>query len=238
MPGTLYCEDCAEPLHDGMTLPSEVVQHYLDNLTDDRAWGILFSEGGFWIMLQPEMLYTQRRRLVKSRLVLGRLDSSDDFTTIKLDTPEIDKLGVSRLHAALVPLEHGVGLQDVGSTNGTRLNGQRLAEGRIYNLTDRDKIELGKFPVQVYFLDQIRFLRAIHDSLVNQFAEDVQILLEDMDMPTEALSILLERLPGMTIAQIQVLSLFKERNEPVTLEHLHERINKAMGDMGISTRPE
>lgn len=51
---------------------------------------------------------------------LGRSPECD----ICLDTP-----GVSRAHARLRPLEYGVEVEDLRSTNGSFLNGQRVAVG-------------------------------------------------------------------------------------------------------------
>ena len=41
----------------------------------------------------------------------------------------LDSSGISRLHARLRPLEYGVEVEDLKSTNGSFLNGQRVAVG-------------------------------------------------------------------------------------------------------------
>jgi predicted component of type VI protein secretion system len=51
--------------------------------------------------------------------------------------------GVSRRHALIRPAESTLYLIDQNSTNGTWVNGQRLAPGRDFPLTDGDTIELG-----------------------------------------------------------------------------------------------
>ncbi len=42
---------------------------------------------------------------------------------------QIDESGLSRLHARLIPIGDGVQLEDLGSTNGTYINGKRVVRG-------------------------------------------------------------------------------------------------------------
>lgn len=44
-------------------------------------------------------------------------------------TLRLDESGISRMHARLLPSEEGVQLEDLGSTNGTFLNGKRVLHG-------------------------------------------------------------------------------------------------------------
>src|SRR5688572_15137719 len=46
-------------------------------------------------------------------------------------------------HAEIVPLGGGRALRDLGSTNGTRLNGRDLVAGDLHPLDDGDVIEIG-----------------------------------------------------------------------------------------------
>ncbi|MBN1309812.1 MAG: FHA domain-containing protein [Anaerolineae bacterium] len=76
--------------------------------------------------------------------VMGRADPMSAFQ------PDLDlapygamRHGVSRRHALVRPAESSLYLIDQNSTNGTWVNGQRLAPGRDFPLTDGDTIELG-----------------------------------------------------------------------------------------------
>lgn len=76
--------------------------------------------------------------------VMGRADPMSAFQ------PDLDlapygamRHGVSRRHALIRPAESSLYLIDQNSTNGTWVNGQRLAPGRDFPLTDGDTIELG-----------------------------------------------------------------------------------------------
>jgi hypothetical protein len=76
--------------------------------------------------------------------VLGRTDPHSAFR------PDLDFMaygavrhGVSRRHTLIRPGDRHLYLIDQNSTNGTWVNGQRLAPGRDYPLSDGDIIELG-----------------------------------------------------------------------------------------------
>jgi pSer/pThr/pTyr-binding forkhead associated (FHA) protein len=59
--------------------------------------------------------------------------------------------GVSRVHAALRRERDRWLLVDLGSTNGTRLNGVRLAAHDARPIASGDQIELGTLVVRVNF---------------------------------------------------------------------------------------
>lgn len=57
--------------------------------------------------------------------------------------------GVSRLHAALKINNQRVYIADLGSSNGTRVNGQKIVPNVDFPLNHGDVIALGKFKIQV-----------------------------------------------------------------------------------------
>lgn len=59
--------------------------------------------------------------------------------------------GVSRLHAALKIANQRVFINDLGSSNGTRVNGQKIMPNVDFPLNHGDVIALGKFKIQVLF---------------------------------------------------------------------------------------
>jgi pSer/pThr/pTyr-binding forkhead associated (FHA) protein len=70
--------------------------------------------------------------------------------------PEIDltgfrgmEHGVSREHACIVRRGDGVEIQDLASTNGTLLNGRRLAPYTAATLKDGDRLQLGRLLIEV-----------------------------------------------------------------------------------------
>lgn len=58
-------------------------------------------------------------------------------------------LGVSRLHALIKVANELVQVTDLGSSNGTRVNGQKLVAHVAYAVNNGDLITLGKFALQI-----------------------------------------------------------------------------------------
>lgn len=59
--------------------------------------------------------------------------------------------GVSRLHASLKVDRLRVTIMDLGSSNGTRVNGQKISSNFDYPVNHGDIIALGKLKIQVLF---------------------------------------------------------------------------------------
>jgi pSer/pThr/pTyr-binding forkhead associated (FHA) protein len=57
--------------------------------------------------------------------------------------------GVSRLHATLKVLQHGILITDLGSSNGTRINGQKIVPHIDYPINHGDVVALGKLKMQI-----------------------------------------------------------------------------------------
>ena len=81
---------------------------------------------------------------------LGRLDPlSDNLPEVDLtDVGGIEKV-VSRRHARLLKREGVLIVEDLGSINGTYVNGQKLASYTAEVLKDGDYLQLGKLIIQV-----------------------------------------------------------------------------------------
>src|SRR5437764_6909970 len=78
-----------------------------------------------------------REHQFSSRIVVGRADAD-----VEIIDPE-----VSRLHLSLTPLESGVEVADLGSSNGTWIDGRRLTEPTL--LERATTLRLGKTAVEV-----------------------------------------------------------------------------------------
>ncbi len=82
---------------------------------------------------------------IKPRLIIGR-GGSERQPDIDLMAFDASECGVSRWHAAFHYDENEgvVYIEDLNSTNGTRLNGFQIETARRYRLRSGDEIELGK----------------------------------------------------------------------------------------------
>src|SRR5512145_2674693 len=151
--GILYCEDCGESLKGGnAVLPTKQLGQPCTVLAAKATWGTArFGQDASIIIhvrdaSQPVIVQPAKRT------ILGRADTS---STQKPDvdlTPygAVDK-GVSRIHAAIYRNEDTLTLIDMGSANGTHLNGQRLVPDQPRILRDGDEIRLGKLVAHIYF---------------------------------------------------------------------------------------
>jgi pSer/pThr/pTyr-binding forkhead associated (FHA) protein len=82
--------------------------------------------------------------------ILGR--SSDDQTekpSIDLTEYQAYEKGVSRLHASIRKADGKLDVVDLGSSNRTRLNGNRLTPQQPYHLQHGDIQSLGKLKIQI-----------------------------------------------------------------------------------------
>jgi pSer/pThr/pTyr-binding forkhead associated (FHA) protein len=77
--------------------------------------------------------------------------------------PDIDltayaayRMGVSRRHAMLRVKEKRLEIFDLGSSNGTSVNGVRLVAHQPQPLKDGDKIGLGKMVIRIWYQDRSR----------------------------------------------------------------------------------
>ncbi len=83
--------------------------------------------------------------------ILGRMQSQNDATLVDLSSYDALAYGVSRFHARLV-FENGFfKVEDLSSTNGSFLNGERLLPGKLYVLHNKDKIILGQLNLSVCY---------------------------------------------------------------------------------------
>lgn len=81
---------------------------------------------------------------------LGRVSGNQPILPdIDLTAFQAYEWGVSRLHATIVIDPDRVFVNDLGSANGTRVNGKKLAAHATQELADGDMISLGKFRIQI-----------------------------------------------------------------------------------------
>ena len=88
---------------------------------------------------------TDRKEFTLGRTVEGQPILPD----VDLSPFDAFSLGVSRLHAALRIVNKELVVTDLGSSNGTRVNGQKIVPHVDYPINHGDIIALGKLKIQV-----------------------------------------------------------------------------------------
>lgn len=163
-PGVVYCDNCGASLLGKTPLSTKSVGNVTEEekadmgvdssvLTDVKVQGVsafsindtlrLEIEGG------PEPIIFKP----KAETIFGRRDPATGAM------PDIDltpyagyRMGVSRRHAAIRQGEEAsLNLWDLGSSNGTYLNGQKLSAHRPYRLHDGDELRLGQMMIRFHF---------------------------------------------------------------------------------------
>ena len=92
----------------------------------------MMSNEDYKIVLQQDQDHPQEFLISKSETFIGREAGLDIV---------IDAVSVSRRHARILRQAEGLYLEDLGSSNGTFLNGERLSQPAL--LSPDDQIRLG-----------------------------------------------------------------------------------------------
>jgi pSer/pThr/pTyr-binding forkhead associated (FHA) protein len=88
----------------------------------------------------------------RNEYTLGRVaEGQPILPDVDLSAFEAYSQGVSRLHAAIKVVNQRVTVVDLGSSNGTRVNGQKISPNFDYPINHGDIIALGKLKIQVLF---------------------------------------------------------------------------------------
>ena len=148
--GALFCSECGSQLVSiqnlaTQNLPMDSMPSFDDiapvktaEFSADDKISLQVLEGGQFIPLSNRNEFT-----------IGRLSEGQSVM------PDIDltpygayENGVSRLHAALKKADNQVSIMDLGSANGTYLDGVRLTSEREYPLKHGNIIAFGKLKIQ------------------------------------------------------------------------------------------
>ncbi|GIK27507.1 MAG: FHA domain-containing protein [Chloroflexi bacterium] len=147
--GAMVCEDCGFPLMTGQSgdaaapVYGAVPVHTAGfDLRDEMRVYIEFVGFETRIELKPN-----------AQTTFGRQDTNGAAN------PDVDltpygafEKGVSRTHALMQRREHALMLQDLGSSNGTLVNGRRVAANQPRLIQDGDEIMFGQLAARVHFV--------------------------------------------------------------------------------------
>jgi two-component system phosphate regulon response regulator PhoB len=85
-------------------------------------------------------------------MTIGRSDPQRGvYPDVDLGPHGAQHRGVSRQHAVIIARENRIAVKDLGSVNGTRLNGRVMVPDQEYRLRHGDELEVGELKLQVRF---------------------------------------------------------------------------------------
>jgi CheY-like chemotaxis protein len=112
-------------------------------LEEELPWVIEFR-----IVGTPATIQVQ----VHESMLIGRSDpQSGIYPAVDLSAHSAQANGVSRQHAAIIAKDNRIKVKDLGSVNGTRLNGYALEPHHEYRLRHGDELQVGQVKLQVRF---------------------------------------------------------------------------------------
>jgi pSer/pThr/pTyr-binding forkhead associated (FHA) protein len=159
VPNAVFCEECGAYLLEGKELGTQPFDlsriKWLGRVDEAGAKPRNLSESG---PLSLRLLIgrnsgTRQVQVPFARPIrLGRNDPAQAiFPEVDLTEDRGREHGVSREHVCIFRQGNTVKVEDLASTNGTLLNGRRLAPYLPETLNDGDQLQVGKLLVEVSF---------------------------------------------------------------------------------------
>lgn len=119
-------------------------------LKQQVRWGTAYFGDGSLLRIHVRDANALIEVAFKQELVLGR-QIDDTVPDVDLTPYDAQNLGVSRRHAKLTRESATVMVQDLGSLNGSFLNGQKLLPYQPRVLRNEDELILGRMVLRVSF---------------------------------------------------------------------------------------
>jgi FHA domain/zinc-ribbon domain len=148
--GTVFCSECGMQLSGLQPIVTQNISADKIPTLERRKTGNLSKDLDSWASLH---LLDSGQILPlgdRTEFTLGRVSEAQPIMPdIDLTPYQAYANGVSRLHAVLKREGKRVFVMDLGSSNGTYLNGKRLAPNVDQTLNHGDMLALGKLKIQI-----------------------------------------------------------------------------------------
>jgi len=153
--GELYCSECGARLPIGQPAPTSTAAFVQTRgmreayVPSPSTGADRLGPGQITLLVEgtPQPVLLEGR----PEYILGREGSEQVTPDLNLNPYGAREKGVSRVHAALRRDRSQVLLIDLGSTNGTRLNGKTLAAHQPIRVENGDEIRLGRLMLTINF---------------------------------------------------------------------------------------
>lgn len=147
------CPNCGEPLTSEENSQATVVMS-VDQIraTHQRQWqsAEIGEDRVIYGLMGGQRLAIKLTE--EAPVILGRGDKDVDGPDIDLTSYGAHERGVSRQHISIGVAGDIVEVQDLGSTNGTFLNGRQMTPDQWYILRNLDELRLGSFVITISFV--------------------------------------------------------------------------------------
>jgi len=150
--GTVFCSECgAQLLYSEAVVTQNITTAQVhEALAKQRTQPITQVEVTTWASLHLLDTGQMLPLMDRNEFTLGRVsDGQPIMPDIDLSAYQAYASGVSRLHAILKRIGSRVVIMDLGSANGTYLNGRRLDPNLEQSINHGDIIALGKLKIQI-----------------------------------------------------------------------------------------
>jgi len=120
----------------------------------DRPARSKTSQLGAGWKLQIQIDHIKLTVELEDDIIIGRATEQDVNPKLTVDLGIYGgyEAGVSRKHAIITRHEGGLYIEDLGSMNGTRINGFELSPNRKYRLRDNDEVEFAQLKTVFRFI--------------------------------------------------------------------------------------
>ena len=149
--GTIFCSECGSQFLFSASAQTNKLEVGLDGLQDEnpKVTGVS-TQKGTWIslhLLDSGQILSFSERL---EFTLGRLSDNQPIEPdVDLSVYKAFDHGVSRLHVVVRNNDGNVTIVDLGSSNGTYVNGVRIMPNVAHPLRHGDILALGKLKIQI-----------------------------------------------------------------------------------------
>lgn len=158
--GLFFCDDCGTPLFDANGIIAVPFTRKLDAATLPKEvkavvstpLGTTLFKAGMAVVVKFKPSGQEVRLEQRDELTFGRADPATKSEPSVDLTPfgALDN-GVSRNHAAIRRVDNSLMLVDLGSVNGTFINGQQIPPNQPHVVRNGDEIQFGKLAATIFF---------------------------------------------------------------------------------------
>ncbi len=152
MAGALFCSECgtrlgaSDPLTTQSITPSQIKEALRQGPVPAAAPPVTSTWVTLHLLDTGQVLPLSER----NEFTLGRISEGQPIMPdVDLSPYQAYARGVSRLHAVLKRESSHIFLMDLGSSNGTFVNGKRLMPNVDHAVSNGDVIALGKLKIQI-----------------------------------------------------------------------------------------